>query len=81
MDYLGRFISFLGVLALFGPSAVLAQVTGLSYEPRLGNCVYLRKDHSDGCGELPLDLCLVWGFDVRRSDSASPFSRSRVSHL
>jgi hypothetical protein len=41
MDYLGRFISFLGVLALFGPSAVLAQqgtITGINVEPTPGAC-------------------------------------------
>jgi hypothetical protein len=81
MDYLGRFISFLGGAGALRAISCSSPSHRAQLRAQTRNCVYLRKDHSDGCGELPLDLCLVWGFDVRLSDSASPFSRNRFSHL
>jgi hypothetical protein len=55
MDYLGRFISFLTVLALFGPSAALAQgsVTGITWEPATVATCTLEKITVTGTGSCP----------------------------
>jgi hypothetical protein len=61
MDYLGRFISFLGVLALFGPSAALAQgtITGINVEPASVAACTLVKITVTGTGN-----CSSFSFDL-----------------
>jgi hypothetical protein len=73
MDYLGRFISFLGVLALFGPSAVLAQqgtITGINVEPTPGACS-LEKITVTGTGR-----CSSWARKTCPTEEGRFFDRA-----